>query len=293
MFLSEGAFVPCVIDIKGMKGGHSGMQIHEGRPNAIKIIARILQSLKTLDVRISSIKAGEAHNAIPQNARAIIFLPKENIKQAESIVEKWVTTVKDSYKEKTGKFSIRLRSFPRYKMWNKTALTFSSHERLLKTLLAFPHGVIKMSEEMTGLVETSANLAVLRVANKKATILASARSATDTGALEVREIITSILFLGGFSFKLLSSYRGWQPDLRSPLLLEAKEIYEKLFKEEPKITAIHAGFECGIIGLPFMLALGPTIKEVHSPNENISIESVAKFWKFLTALLASLDKIPE
>lgn len=290
--------IACQLSITGLPGGHSGCEIHKGRPNAIKILARVLSSLEepvlgVRGMRISTIKAGDVRNAIPSSAKAIIFLFGDSVSEAARVVEGWEETIKEEYRRKSGKLSIRLLVFEEYSIANKSVINLVQQASILRVLKALPHGVVKMSEDVRGLVETSTNLAIVRVSHKNAAISLNSRSSSQSGILDAYDTVKSVLKLGKFSVNESGSYPGWKPNMKSPILKLARIVYEKQFGDKAKVKAIHAGLECGVIGSHYegmdMLSFGPTLKEVHTPNENVSIKSICKFWQMLTALLVEIQ----
>jgi dipeptidase D len=183
--------------------------------------------------------------------------------------------------------SITLTEVPRTKKGK--VLKKALQKKILRTISAMPHGVTKMSADIPGLVETSTNLAVIKMTKKYVTIATSQRSSVESEIVEICETVASILELGGAELEVGSGYPGWKPDLDSDILKVAKSTYKKLHGKEPEVKAIHAGLECGIIGAKFpgmdMVSMGPTLEDVHSPDEKIYIDSVEKFWGYLLAVL--------
>jgi len=164
---------------------------------------------------------------------------------------------------------------------------------LMKTISALPHGVIKMSADIPGLVETSTNVAIIRMEKNKIVLTTSQRSSVASEILEILHTVRSVFELGGAKAQHTEGYPGWKPNLESPILKLAKSTYQSLYGKEPAVKAIHAGLECGIIGEKYpgidMVSFGPTLEGVHSPDEKIYIDTVEKFWKFLLAILKSLN----
>ena len=168
-------------------------------------------------------------------------------------------------------------------------MTRALQTRILNTIAALPHGVIKMSSDIPGLVETSTNVAVVKTDRKAVTVVTSQRSSVASEILEVCQTVNAVFALGGAVLKQGDGYPGWKPDLASPILQTAKSAYASLFGREPAVKAIHAGLECGIIGERYpgmdMVSMGPTLEGVHSPDEKIHIDTVGKYWSFLLEIL--------
>jgi dipeptidase D len=276
-----------VLRVKGLKGGHSGLEIDKGRGNSLKIIDRVLLGLTQADARISTIEGGNKSNAIPREAEALIFIPAKNVKKARSIVESWNKVIKSELATVEPDLSIvleELRDVKKGQVFKKSLQDF-----LLKTISALPHGVVKMSADIPGLVETSTNVAIIRTDKKKVELITSQRSSVASEIDEILQTVGAILNLGGSKVVHTEGYPGWKPNLDSPILKTAKTTYQSLYGREPSVKAIHAGLECGIIGEKYpgmdMVSFGPTLEGVHSPDEKIHIDTVDKFWTFLLAIL--------
>ena len=281
----------CTLSITGLRGGHSGVDIHEARGNAIKILAEVLLRIhEETDARISHLEGGSKHNAIPREALAHFHIPKNQMAQVERLVKDSAIAVKNTHQEKETELSVEFFVSEDDETTHAFSLEFQT--MLLKTLLALPHGVHKMSEQVPGLTETSSNLAVLKHEKGEIHILTSHRSLVDSELKKTCEKIEDIFERNGFFITKAEGYPSWTPDLDSALLQKAITVYEKLFGIAPEIKAIHAGLECGIIGEKFpgtdMLSIGPTIRNPHSPDEFLEIDTVPKFLKFLTALIGEI-----
>lgn len=287
---APGGTVAAKVIVKGLKGGHSGLEIDKGRGNSIKIITRVLIALEEVGARLSMIEGGNKSNAIPREAEAIIYIPKKNMKKAKKIVEQWNAVVKAELSSVEPDLTVLLEAveLKKGKVIKKTL-----QQMIYKTICALPHGVIKMSADIPGLVETSTNVAIIRTEKSSIVITTSQRSSVALEILENLQTQAAIFTLGGAKATHTDGYPGWKPNLASPILKVAKESYKSLYGKEPLVKAIHAGLECGIIGEQYpgmdMVSFGPTLEGVHSPDEKIYIDTVEKFWKFLLAILKNLN----
>jgi dipeptidase D len=284
-------FVMARLKAGGMNGGHSGVNINEERANAIRVLVRtIMRIKKDFDVRLADISGGTAHNAIPRDAWADLFIPRESFKAIEKVAADMEQVFKHEFKktDPTLKVSVELQP----ETMGKRPLNMADSGKICDLIIALPHGVAAMSTEMKGLVETSNNLASAKIASSKLEIVTSQRSSVMSrlDALTLR--IEAIARIAGADAVSGGGYPSWQPNLQSPLLARCKDVYRKLFGREPHVEAIHAGLECGIIGDKKegmdMISFGPTLKNPHSPEEKIHVESIGKIWDFMVELLKSL-----
>ncbi len=277
--------------VKGLKGGHSGLEIDKGRGNSIKIINRVLMALENLGARLSSIEGGNKSNAIPREAEAIIFVPQKNVKKTITLVERWNRIVRAelSTVEPDLQLIVETVQVTKAKVLKKAAQSL-----LLKTIASLPHGVLKMSADIQGLVETSTNVAIIKTEKNTIELISSQRSSVASETDEALQTMNAILTLGGATVIHTEGYPGWKPNLASPILNIAKESYKQLYGTYPEVKAIHAGLECGIIGEKYpgmdMISFGPTMEGVHSPDEKIHIDSVDKFWKFTLEILKNVKQ---
>jgi dipeptidase D len=280
-----------IIRVKGLKGGHSGLEIDKGRGNSIKIINRVLIALSKADARIATIEGGNKSNAIPREAEALVFVPKKAVNKAKSIVETWSKTIKAELATAEPDLTIVLEELPEMKKGK--VITKNLQIQLSQTISALPHGVIKMSADIPGLVETSTNVAIVRTNKTKIELTTSQRSSVATEIDEIVEAVGAVFTLGGAKAQYAEGYPGWKPNLESKILKTAKATYKSLYGKEPEVKAIHAGLECGIIGEKYpgmdMISFGPTLEGVHSPDEKIYIDTVEKFWKYLLEILKNVN----
>jgi dipeptidase D len=271
-----------------MTGGHSGVNINEERANAIRVLVRaILRLQKEADVRIADIAGGTAHNAIPRDAWADIFVGKDSYKGMEKTVEDLDKVFRHEFKNTDPNLKLSLEPMP--ETTGKRALTPESSPKIANLLFALPHGVAAMSTDMPGLVETSNNLANVKIRNSKLEVILSQRSSVMSRLHALTERVEIIGRLAGAEAVSGNGYPSWQPNLQSPLLARCQVVYEKLFGKKPHVEAIHAGLECGIIGDKKpgmdMISFGPTLKNPHSPDEKIQVETIGKVWDFMVELL--------
>jgi dipeptidase D len=279
--------IPAELKVGGLKGGHSGLEIDKNRGNSIKIMARVLQPLSLLGVRVASIAGGNKHNAIPREATALIYVPKKAWSDTVKTVEACEGIMKAEHVTVEPDLAITMiekKGLKKGKVMKKAL-----QKRLLQTITALPHGVIKMSSDIPGLVETSTNVATIATTKKAVEIATSQRSSVGSENAEICTTVRTIFELGGAVATHTDGYPGWKPNLDSPVLAVAKKTYNTLYGKDPEVKAVHAGLECGIIGERYpgmdMLSFGPTLEAVHSPDEKIYIDSVEKYWQFLLGIL--------
>ena len=278
------------VTVAGLKGGHSGLEIHQGRGNAIKIMNRALLALDPLGARLSSIQGGNKRNAIPRECEAVVALPAKAVDDAAKAVAEFGQLARAEVA--TVDPDLRI-TFEPLKGKKVKVLKKALQRKIATTISALPHGVIKMSADIPGLVETSTNVAVITTGKKDIGLATSQRSSVDSEIKEICHSVQAIFTLGGAAVVAGDGYPGWKPNLQSPILQLAKRTYKQLFGKEPEIKAIHAGLECGIIGerIPGMdmVSFGPTMEGVHSPDERLHIDTVPKFWRFVLEILKSAN----
>lgn len=273
------------LNITGLKGGHSGMDIILGRGNANKILFRIFKALEKLGMRISSINGGSLRNAIPREAFSTITIPTSEVAKAKEILENLTKEVKNELSLVEPSLVIEM---------NPTALPSDvmdkdTQGRLIRSVYACPNGVIRMSDSMEGLTETSTNMAIVKTDDSKVKISCLLRSSVDSAKMDLAEMMASVFELAGADCKFSGGYPGWKPNMESPILKTMQETYNKMFGRVPKIMAIHAGLECGLLGGVYpnwdMISFGPTIMNPHSPDERVNAPSVKLFWDYLVETL--------
>jgi len=283
--------VAVLLKVSGLRGGHSGLEIEKGRGNAIKIINRVMIELTALGARLSAIDGGNKRNAIPRECEAVLFIPKKNIDEAKKVVARYNTTVKAEFATVEKDLSIALTEVSGGKKGK--VVKKAMQKKLCQTIAALPHGVIKMSADISWLVETSTNVAVVNTIKNTIVLATSQRSPVASELDEIVQTVSTIFELGGAAVEQGDGYPGWKPNLESPILKLAINTYKSLYGKEPEVKAVHAGLECGIIGERFpgmdMVSLGPTLEAVHSPEEKIFIDTVDRFWKYLLAILKNVN----
>ena len=275
--------------VSGLKGGHSGGEIHCGLGNANKILTRYLYALeKNLDWSLAEIAGGNLHNAIPREAHAIIGVKSADKAKAEELLRHLQADVQNELKavDPRVRLDLEAASTPAQIMDCKTK------HALVRALYACPHGVLGMSHEIEDLVETSNNLASVKQINGKIVIETSQRSSTTSLRDSAAEMVSSVFELAGAEVVINDSYPGWKPNPDSAILKASAEAYRKLFHKEPAVKAIHAGLECGLILDVYpdldMVSFGPTLRDVHSPAERIEIKTVDLWWQHLLQVLKDI-----
>ena len=279
------------ISIKGLTGGHSGDDIHKGFGNSIKILARMLRNVsQQYKIKICHFQGGNLRNAIPREARAIVALKAKSEKSFIEYINSLTSEIKNELKSTEPNLYISFEkiSLPEYSLKKKF------QRRLLNTLHACPNGVIEMSREIPGLVETSTNLASINfLEDNYIEIVTSQRSSYESAKKNLCTQIESLFMLMNATVIITDTYPGWAPNTNSQILQITENLYDKLFDKKPLVRAIHAGLECGLFLKKYpwldMISFGPTIKGAHSPGERLEINSVEKFWQLLIGVL---EKIP-
>ena len=284
-------FAAVRVEVKGLKGGHSGLTIHENRGDALKILARVLGKWgATHPVLLAAIEGGNKHNAIPREASAVVQIPSAFLPEARTLA---AAVQKDTLSEIAG-------IDPGLEIHVHTAIADAaapadaeSTRRVVQALLALPHGVLVMSRDVVGSPETSTNLAIAQMEGDAVKVISSTRSSIGQALRHGLDQTNAVVTLAGGTVKEMSAYPGWKPEMSSKLLAICKGAYKDLNGKEPIVTVIHAGLECGIIGERMgggveMISFGPHMQGVHAPGERLEIPSVGRFWKFLAAVLAKL-----
>jgi dipeptidase D len=279
------------VTVTGLKGGHSGVDIQLNRGNANKVLNRLLwETRRETDLRISHFEGGNLRNAIPREGYAVVTVP--NAKSAAFLkkIESVGADMKHELRTVDPELTIKAeKTTTPSKVWDK-----SSAERLLNALHGCPHGAFALLPGMPNVAETSTNLAIVKSENGKVTVHSMLRSSVDSKRPDLANMIRSIFELAGAEVEVTSGYPGWEPRFDSPVLKTLLEVYKKKFGKEAKITATHGGLECGIIRSKYptmdALSFGPTIRFPHSPDEQVSIPTVQKFWDFTTEILKEIPK---
>ena len=278
------------LTLGGLKGGHSGMEINTGRANANKLIFRHMRWVADCDIRLINVDGGNMRNAIPRDATITFAMPKAHKDCIVDELNKVAGWVKKELGNVEPDFFIKIETV----RIPTTVISKADTQKIINTVMIAPNGVIRMSKDMEGLVETSLNLAIMNTNNKKFTIKALLRSSVDSAKEALAERLVCLAELAGGKCELAGAYPGWKPNMESKLLKTMKQTYKKLYKKEPKVMAIHAGLECGLLGGKYpdmeMISFGPTLNSPHSPDERANIPSTKKFFDYLVAALAAIPE---
>lgn len=275
------------IKVKGLTGGHSGDDINKGRGNANKILNRYLWKInKTTDLRLSKIDGGNLRNAIPREAQATVCVPYAEKENVRVLLNHYIAELEIELGDVEPKMQILLES----EILPESVIDKKTSNALLNVLYACPHGVKAMSRDMPNMVETSTNLASLKMTeNQEIVITTSQRSSVESSKYDIANQVEAVLLLSGATVSHGDGYPGWKPNLKSDVLKIAQESYKTLFHSEPNIRAIHAGLECGLFLEKYpnldMISIGPQMYGVHSPDERLSISSTQKCWEWLVEIL--------
>lgn len=278
------------ISVEKGQGGHSGGDIHLGRANANKLIARFLFNLmKEYEVSVSEFDGGNLRNAIPRAAHAVIGIHTSNKEKVRVALNEYIATVEKEYAGIEPTLEIKMESVdvPEFCIDSETS------RNLILSLYAAPHGVISMSRDLEGLVETSTNLASVKMAaDNKIVVTTSQRSSVESRKYDIADRVEAVFALAGAHVEHGEGYPGWTPNMKSPIMKLASEAYEELYGIKPAIKAIHAGLECGLFLTKYpnldMVSFGPTLRDVHSPSERMHIPAVDKFWNQLKLTLTKV-----
>ena len=279
------------ITVKGLKGGHSGVDINLERANSNKLLNRILwHAYNAMGLRLAAIDGGSLRNAIPRESMAVITLPKNNVDAFKKFVTDFTAVAINEYKNVETDIEIVIEGCST----SSNLIDYATTGKLLNAIYATPNGVMRVSQDMKGLVETSTNLAIVKSENNEIKINCLLRSSVDSAKDDLENMFAGVYTLAGAECLFDGQYPGWKPNLDSPILKEMLAAYEKQFGNKPHIGAIHAGLECGLLGGVYknwdMISFGPTINFPHSPDEKAHIASVEKFWDFLVETLKNAPK---
>ena len=284
-------FIAYKIEVKGLNGGHSGMDIHKGLGNANKIMNRLLYfACENFGIQVCGIDGGGLRNAIPRESVADFAVSKNKSNELQEGIKQVVSEIKSELKTVDPNLSIAIYPIdvPEKGMSNQT------QSQLLKAIYAAHNGVYRMSPDITDLVETSNNVARVLVKDGEIKILCLTRSSLESSKMDLAYALRSTFELTGCEVGFSGSYPGWTPNMDSAILKVMKELYIELNNEEPHVAACHAGLECGILGTNYpemdMISFGPNIKGAHSPDERAQISSAQKYWKFVLEILKNIPK---
>ncbi len=277
------------IKVSGLKGGHSGVDIHQGRGNALRILGTTLQRVTgSVPLGVAAINGGSAQNAIPREASAVVVLGPEQ----EDALRKAVAACESEWKMDLSSFDSELRISVEKATTPEKMIEPTDAKRIIDLLVTLPHGVVAMSPDVPGLVQNSTNLAVVSVNGNTAEIITSQRSAIESSKQSVARTVATVFQMAGFEVEHTGSYPGWKPEPTSEVVQKLQGAHEKVFGKPAKLIAMHAGLECGVIGEKYpgmqMVSFGPTIVDPHSPNERVQISTVQSFWKYLKQVLETI-----
>lgn len=278
------------IELRGLRGGHSGVNIHEERGNAIKLLVRVLRDLEArIPLRLSSVMGGTARNALPREAVAVVAIPAEREAELAAGLEAWETCLQ---RELAGVESgLTLACSP--VLAPDQVLSQTEQGIWLASLHAAPHGVRRMSRQVPGVVETSNNLGMVALAANVGSCNFMVRSLIDSGSTALADEIVSLFALSGTVAEKAGHYPGWAPNPDSPLLALCQAVFRREFGADSSVQVIHAGLECGIIGAKYpgldIVSVGPTIHGAHAPGESVDILSVDRSWRLLRAIIAAVS----
>ena len=281
------------VKVSGLSGGHSGGDIHLGRANANKVIARFIwECSNKWNIEVSSFKGGNLRNAIPREAEAVFGINDKHKEEIEKFLNLYAEEIKNEYRgvEPSMKLEIEEVSKPDFCIDSNTSL------RLIRALYSAPHGVVSMSRDIEGLVETSTNLAAVKMEDdSRIVVTTSQRSSLESRKNDIAGQVEAHFQLAGADVSHSDGYPGWAPNVESEIMKISSEAYEELFGVKPQIKAIHAGLECGLFLNKYphldMVSFGPTMRDVHSPDEKLLIPTVEKFWKHLCLVLKKVSDV--
>ncbi len=277
------------IKVSGLKGGHSGVDIHQGRGNALRILGTTLQRITDkLKAGVASITGGSAQNAIPREAAAIVTVSAKQ----ESELRSLLSACETEWKADLGEFDTGLQITAEKAPVPDKVIASDDVKRIVDLLVITPHGVVAMSPDVPGLVQNSTNLAVVSTKDGTAEIITSQRSAIASSRNAIAQMVATVFGMAGFEVERSGNYPGWKPEPGSEIVQKLQAAHEEVFGQPAKLIAMHAGLECGVIGEKYpgmqMASFGPTIVDPHSPNERVQISTVQSFWKYLKAVLEKL-----
>lgn len=278
------------VKLGGLLGGHSGLEINEGRGNANKMMARLVQdAIANFEAYLASWRGGNMRNAIPREAEVVLTLPKENVEALREAVEEWRQTFTDEYGAVETALELTCEEVP----LPEKIVPEELQDNLVNALCACHNGVFRFIPEVPAIVETSSNLAIVEIGGGKVMFKVLIRSSRDSMRECLAETLESAFAMAGMKVELDGDYPAWQPNPKSEIVELMKNVYRELFGEENRVQVIHAGLECGVIGAHKpgmdMVSFGPTLRSPHTPNERCFVPSVDKYWRFV---LTTLERTP-
>jgi dipeptidase D len=277
------------IKVLGLRGGHSGVDIHLGRGNAVRILGRALQTVnEKVNLELAELKGGSAHNAIPREAWAIVTADASKEGELKKVVAQFAADMKGDL----GSFDPDVQLSVESVAAPKQVFDDADARRVVSLIATLHHGILAMSPDIPGLVQTSTNVATVSTNGDRVEIITSQRSAIAPSRDMAARVVATVCKMAGFEVQHSGGYPGWKPEPNSDLVKVARKVSEKVHGHDPKLIAMHAGLECGVIGEKNpgmqMISFGPQIENPHSPNERVEIESVAGFWNMLKSLLEAV-----
>jgi dipeptidase D len=279
----------CRVVIRGLKGGHSGVDIALGRANSVKLMFRFLmQAEADFDIRLAEAAGGDLRNAIPREAYSVILVPAGRMKEFGKFVRNYEKMYRSEFMDTEPDLSFSLEKADMPVM----VVRKSEQYKIIRSVFVCPNGVQRMSQAIKGLVETSNNLAIVRVIGGKFEAYNLTRSSVDSSKEAMAWKIAACFHLIGADVTITGSYPGWKPNVNSDIMKIMTGVYKKMFDKDPEVKAIHAGLECGILAGTYpdldMISFGPTIKFPHSPDEKVNVPTVGKFWDLLVETLKNI-----
>lgn len=287
-------YQPFAIAISGLLGGHSGINIADGRANAIKLLGMFLDRLSKFNFQLAFISGGSKRNAIPREAEAVIFMHPDFESKAREIINEYSLESVIEFKNVENNIKVTFEKTDLALVKIDGAYKNSLKEKIVNAILAMPHGMISMSPDIPNLVETSTNLATVVEDGAELRIGTSQRSSIESSKRNIARTVRSVFELSGASVRVGDGYPGWQPNMDSKVLKLSKGVFKNLFSKEAEVKAVHAGLECGILANKYpgldMVSFGPTIEGAHSPDERVKIPDVEKFYRLLKNILTEIAK---
>lgn len=277
------------LSISGLKGGHSGVDIHTGRANANKLLVRfLLAASQQFDLRLTDLNGGSLRNAIPREADASFVIANSDIAAFKLTLADYLASLHATLGSIETDIEMLLISPETFdECWDR-----ETQNTILNALNACPNGVIRMSDDIEGIVETSLNLGVIRCKGRKFVAMSLIRSLHDDGRLMAESMVKSVFELAGSQVEFSGAYPGWKPDTSSSIMKTVRDTYQQLFNKVPEIMVIHAGLECGLFKTAYpnwdMVSFGPTIKFPHSPDEKVNVATVGLYWQLLVEVLKNI-----
>jgi len=276
------------ISVKGLQGGHSGIDIHRGRGNANKIINRLVYGHESNGLMLATFEGGSLRNAIPRESQVTCAVPSQNKDALLTSIKQQIADIQKEFASIEPNLQIEISDIT----CPNEVMSATDQKHIIQAIYAAHNGVFRMSPDIEDLVEASNNVAKIEIKNGQAKILCLTRSSVESSKLDVAQSLKSTFELAGFDVVFSGDYPGWTPNIHSPILNVLTSLYEKMHGQHASVVACHAGLECGILGRNYpkmdMISYGPTIKGAHSPDEKVNITSVLKFWNFTLEILKNI-----